>query len=207
MRVTQRWFPLALGGFGIFLVVVFGGIGGYAWFHPEDGPTMRIAIPLYVVAVYLVVACLANLRTAGVTRDGIWFLAWPIPVMLPRRIGREKIRHCYVRNLRQVSRYPNNKELGSYFSVGVETLAGHQIDISGSQETADEAKRLASEVVGILNQAPGGDRIKAVEVSQLPPRVEVMRILLRMLFWLAVCLTAIFLGVLWELAYDRERRR
>ena len=204
MRKTQRWLPIPWGVYGSVLAVTFGGIGIYALLHPEDGPSVRLAIPLYVVAVYWVVACLVNRRTADVKPGGMWVLVWPIPVLLPRRIAREKIRHCYVR---RVSVYDEGTELETHFSTGVETLGGHLIGVSDYHQTEGEAAGIAKQVAGVLNQANGGNRIEIFEVDQLPTRAEAGRIVLRGLFWLVVLLAAIFLGAMWDLEYDRERRR
>lgn len=202
MRKTQRWLPIPWGVYGSVLAVIFCGIGVYALLHPEDGPSVRLAIPLYVVAVYWVVACLVNRRTAGVKPQGIWVLVWPVPVLLPRRISREKIRHCYVR---RVSVIDEGTELETHFSTRVETLAGHLIGVCDYQKTEADAAGVAQEVAGILNQAPGGKRIEIFEVGQSPTRAEAWRIVLRGLFWLMILLVAIFLGALWDLEYDRAR--
>ncbi|MEP7364599.1 MAG: hypothetical protein ABI972_15190 [Acidobacteriota bacterium] len=203
LRLTQRWIPLPWGVFGVVLAFIFGGIGAYSWLYPEDGPTVRMAIPLYAVALYWVFVCLINRRTAVITPRSLWEIVWPLPVQLPRSTQRGDIRHCYLRN---VTTFDDGVKLETYYTAGVETMGGRQIDVSSPHETEEEAAQIARHIAGVLNAESGGPMIKVVWVEQLPTRTEVIRKLLLALFWLAVCIAAIFAGAAWEQEYVRSTK-
>ena len=61
LRVHQRWMALPWGGIGMALALVFAAVGVYSIImYPEDEPSVRVAIPMYVLALYWVVALSAT---------------------------------------------------------------------------------------------------------------------------------------------------
>lgn len=195
LRITTRWLPLPWGVYGIVLAIVFGGVGVYGWLHPEDGPTVRMVIPLYGVACYWVVACLANRRTVVITPRRLWEVVWPVPVRLPRWTQRASVRHCY---LRKVEVYDEGTELERHYAAGVETVGGRQIDVSSYHPREEDATRIAVAAAKILG-------VDTFEVRQLPTVTERFRRLLLGLFWLAVSLGAIWCGAAWEEEHRLQR--
>jgi len=187
--------PLPWGGFTGALAIIFGAVGAYSWFDPEDEPTVRMVIPLYVVAVYWVLAALFNVHSFVITSRRIWDIVWPVPVRFPRWTKRSNVRHCYLRNTVICE---EGTELENDYTAGVETIAGRQIDVSGPHKTSDEAIQVAMETASILNQEPGGRMIEVCHVVLSPTRTQIIRTVLVVLFWLVLCIAAILVGAVWE---------
>src|SRR5688500_9417988 len=147
LRVHQRWMALPWGGFGIAIALVFAAVGVYSLImYPEEEPSVRVAIPMYALALYWVVALLCNRRTAVVTAQGVRVSVWPFLVGPPRRVKHDNIRHCYIR---KITTYDDGTVLESYYSVGVEAIDGEQIDMSQPHNTAEEAMLLANQVADV----------------------------------------------------------
>ena len=107
----------------------------------------------------------------------------------------DNIRHCYIR---KITTYDDGTVLESYYSVGVETIDGEQIDMSQPHNTAQDAMLLANQVADVLNQSPGRNPIEVRQVAQIPERPEVLRILVLASLWLALFIAAVFVGFAWE---------
>lgn len=203
IAVRQRWLPVPWGVYGIILALLFGGIGAYFWLHPEDGPTVLMVVPLYAISVYMVLAAVCNVYQAVVTPHRIWEFVWPFPVRLPRATSRDRIRHCYLRN---VNISDDTAEWENHYYAGVETVEGWQIELSGPHQSAEHALQMAYRVADVLNEAPGPNQISVVRVPQLRSRGEAIRIVLICLFWLALSIYGVFLGADWDEEYRRKRR-
>jgi hypothetical protein len=204
MRVHQRWMPLPWGGFGIALALIFAAIGVHSIIlHPEEQPSVRVVIPMYALALYWVFALLCNKRTATITPEGVRVSVWPFLIRLPRRVKHDRVRHCYIR---QVDISDEGTVLERYYSAGVETLDGEQIDISNPHNTAEEALLLANQVAHVLNQWPGRSPVEVRQVAQIPEQKEVLWVLALAGFWLALFIAAIFIGFAWEEERLRSRR-
>jgi len=204
MRVHQRWMALPWGVYGVAIALVFAVIGVYCVImYPEDKPSVRVVIPMYTLALYWVFALLCNKRIAAVTPQGVRVSMWPFLVRLPRRVKRDNIRHCYIR---QVDTYDEGTILERYYSTGVETLDGEQIDISHPHNTAEEAMLLANQVANVLNQRPGRSPVEVRKVAQIPEKREVLWTLALLGLWLALFIAAIFVGFAWEEEIERVRR-
>lgn len=201
MRVHQRWRALPWGVFGIALAALFGGIGVYCSVaYPEDEPSVRVVIPMYGVAVYWVLALLCNRRIASVTANSVRVTIAPFFVRLPRRLKHSQLRHCYIRN---IDTYDEGTLLEKYYSVGVETVKGEQIDISSPHSTAEEATLVAEQVARVLNQSPGRTPIPVRHVPQIPAQTELVSLLALLGLWLALLIGSVFVGFAWE--EDRVR--
>ena len=196
LRVRQRWVSWYWGLFGWILAFIFGGIGAYcATAYPEDRPSVRVVVPMYGLAVYWVLACAFNRRTAVVTPDAVRVWIWPFPVNLPRRIRRDTMRLCFVR---ETSTYDDTSQLEVYYTAGVQTTAGDQVDVSGPHETAEEAAAAAHEIARVLNAIPGRTALGVRQVPQFPPMGHVRRVLVLAFLWLSLFIAAILLGFQWE---------
>jgi len=183
LRLHQRWMALPWGGFGIAIALVFAAVGVYSLImYPEEEPSVRVAIPMYALALYWVVALLCNRRTAVVTAQGVRVSVWPFRVGPPRRVKHDNIRHCYIR---KITTYDDGTVLESYYSVGVEAIDGEQIDISHPHNTAVEAMLLANQITHVLNEWPGRSPIEVRQVAQIPEKRETLWTLALLSLWLA----------------------
>jgi hypothetical protein len=203
LTLRQRWLPLPYAAFGVVLALIFGSIGVFSWLHPEDGPTVLMAVPLFGIALYAVAAAVCNIYTAVITPKRVWEYVLPFPIRLPRQLAREKIRYCYLRN---VVIADHSTELESYYYAGVQSLEGRQIDASGPHKTEEEALVVAHRIAGVLNQEPGREPLAVVEVEQIRTRGEAIRIIGIGLFWMAMSVASVFLGAAWDEQYRKRRR-
>jgi len=194
-RLHQRYLSLPYSIFGIILAVIFGAIAVISWRNPEESPSVRMVIPIYLFSVYWVLVALCNIRTAVIATHEVRDIVWPFPVHIPRRTKRSAIRHCFVRG---VTIMDEGTVLEDYNMVGVETLAGLQIDLSGPHNSIEEATQAAAEIAGILN-------IEIRDVSQTPTRREIFSRLLRLAFWAVIGFSTLFLGFEWEEVHHRTR--
>jgi hypothetical protein len=201
--LRQRWLPLPWGVYGLALVLVFGGIGVYSWFQPEEDPSVRVAVPFFGVMVYLVLAALCNRHDSWITPERVRERIWPLPLRPPRSTGRDQVRFCYVRQVRVID---EGTELENHFYAGVQTRSGRQLETSGPHNTREEAARVAASMAAVLNQAPGQERVAVVEVEQMRTRAEAIGLVLTAVFWVGVSVAAIAAGVAWELRYRNGRR-
>jgi len=194
-RLHQRYLSLPYSIFGIILAVIFGAIAVISWLQQEDGPSVRMAIPLYLFSIYWVLVALCNIRSVAITAHGVRDIVWPFPVHIPRRTKRSAIRHCFVRG---VTTTDEGTVLETYNMVGVETLAGLQIDLSGPHNSVLEETEVATEIARILN-------IEIRRVPQIPTRREIVSRLLRISFWAIIGFFTLFLGFEWEEVHQRRR--
>lgn len=196
MRVRERWLPVPYGVYGVVLALVFGGIAVAAWLHPEDGPTVRIALPMYGIAVYWVLAALVNVRSVSIREDRVAEYVWPVPIRLPRWTRREKIRCC---TIRKVVVFDDGAELETYFTAGLQTVDGLESLVSGPHNTSGEAEAVARKMADVL-------QVPVVEADQLPGQRRAIRIMLAGVFWLTLAVISVFVGAAWDEEYQRGRR-
>ncbi len=194
-RFHQRYLSIPYGVYGIILAVIFGAIAVISWLNPEDGPSVRMVIPMYLFSVYWVLVALFNIRTVVITPQEVRDIVWPFPVHIPRRTKRSAIRHCFVRG---VTLMDEGTVLETYNMVGIETLAGLQIDVSGPHDAIHEATQAAAEIAGILN-------IEIRDVPHSPTRRELVSRMLRMSFWITIGFYSLYLGISWEESHQRTR--
>jgi len=172
LQVRQRWMPLPWGAITLAIMLVFAATGTYSTiYYPDDKPSIRVIMPMYALAVYIVFALIINWRTTVVTPRGLSLSVWPLIVRPPRHLTRVNIRHCYTR---KVSIYDDGTLLESYYSAGVQSIRGEQIDISTPHSTAEQALKAATRIANVLNQAPGQTPIEVRQVEQLPEVVEIL---------------------------------
>lgn len=198
-----RWLAIPWGAFGLIFAVVFGGIAWMSLQQPQENPSVRLAIPLYLFACYFVAAALINRRSAILTPEGVRVIIWPLPIRIPERSRRNAIRHCY---LKKVVVLDDGTELEHYYMAGIETANDQQIDLTGPHKTEPEAIESAKTITAILNQAPGNPPLEIRWIPNHPPPRRVLSVLLLVGFWLAVALYTIYLGVQWEEAWQKARR-
>lgn len=184
---------------GVYLLVialVLAATGIYSNIHyPDEKPSVRLAVPAFGLVLYVIFALLFNWSTCVVTPKGLTVNVWPLIVRPPRRFKRDKIRFCFIR---KVSTIDDGTLLESYFSVGVESIKGLQVEISYPHNSAGEAMQLANQVASKLNQLPGARLIEVQEVEQLKMTAEVLATLALIGFWLVLFIAAILAGFEWE---------
>lgn len=190
VRVRQRWMSWPWGIFGLVFAVIFGGVGLYSLrVYPNDRPSAWLAVPMYALAVYWVIALLCNQRTAVAGPQGVRVLVWPIFVRLPQRVRRENVRGCFVC---RVGISDDGTLLETYYTAGVETRGGRDLEM-GVFATAAEAERMAGQVAAALGGAPLG----VLTIQEM--RGQVVGKLMMAGFWLTLFIGAVFLGAAWEL--------
>ena len=188
----------------IALVMAAAGLYGNIY-YPDEKPSVRVIVPMFGLFLYLVLALLFNWRTSTVTPKGLSVSVWPFPVRPPRRLTRDKIRHCYIRNVRIYDE--DGTVVESYYSTGVESALGEQTDISYPYNTAAEAAQFATRMASELNRLPGRIPIEVRKVKPLPETAEAGLILVVIGVWLALFIAAIFVGIEWEERSNGVRRQ
>ena len=89
---------LPWGGILLAIAVFLAAAGIYGnSYYPDEKPTVRVIVPMYGLFLYVILALLFNWRTLVVTPKGLSVTVWPFVVRPPRRLKREKILHCYIR--------------------------------------------------------------------------------------------------------------
>lgn len=121
-----------------------------------------MVISLYLLSAYWVLAALCNIRTTVITARDVRDIVWPVPVHVPRLTKRAALRQCF---LRGVDITDDGYVLESYIMVGVETMVGLQIEISGPHKTEPRAMRIATEIANVPNQLPGN---RPIEICSIP---------------------------------------
>ena len=191
LLIRQHWTALPLRVYITAFMVLFGGIGVFGELaEPDGGSGIRVAIPLYGLGVYSVIAMWWSRRTATITPGGVRVSIGPLPVCTARSVTKDKILHCYVHTVRISD---DGTVLETYDNVGVETLSGEQINVSGPHLVAGEAMEMARQVARVL--APVEVRVIDFE----PSGGRARRILKIAALWLALTLLALFAGLAWEL--------
>lgn len=198
VRVRQRWMSWPWGIFGLVFAVIFGGVGLYSLAaYPNERPSAWLAAPMYGLAVYWVIALLCNQRTAVAGPDGVRVLVWPFFVRLPQRVRREEIRSCFIC---RVGIADEGTLLEVYYTVGVETRGGRDLEM-GVFVTAAEGERVAGELAAALNRAAGQAPVGVVSLDEM--RGQAVGKVMLGLFWLALFIGAVFVGVALEAGLAR----
>lgn len=193
LRLHQRWMSWPWGIIGIGIAAIMAGIGIYSLLaYPDEKPSVRLAIPMYALALYWVFALLCNQRSVVITAAGVRVVIWPFFVSLPRWIPRGTIQHCYIRFVETTD---EGAVLEYYYSVGVEARNGAQTELFIFQ-TLEPAEELANRLALELNRAAAHPPVQVFLVKQSYKRV--VDVLLFAGFWLALFLASIFAGYLWE---------
>lgn len=163
--------------------------------YTYNEPGVRILIPLFAVGVYSVSALWWNRRTATITPGGVRVTIGPIPMTTARKAKKDKILHCYVHTV-VVRDLDDGSPLETYDNVGIETIDGEPITVSGPHMAPGEAIQAAKQVAQVL--AP--IEVHVVDYQPGSSR-RARRILWNAAFWLALTLFALFVGFAWELEW------
>jgi len=193
LRIERRWVRWWIGCIAGGLVGLFGWVIYRTLQMPNSEDQMiRVFIPFYAVGAYLGLAFMVNRRVVLVTPDKVAFRNGPIPLGLSQTVQRGDIALCYLRYVFIRSRKYGDEK---YYSAGIETVRGHQIDTSGRLQAKEEAWKAASEVAQALNADPRYTAV-SVEYRNVAPITPVHKRLV--LIWWAILTLAIFVGGYWE---------
>ncbi len=193
LRFSSRWVPWKIALVVAAILSPFIGTALYCLLTPEPWPeAARIAIPIAVPALYLVLLVAFNKRYVTVTPDGVRVSSGPFPGGIRQTIRRDQIAHCY---LRLIVDSVDGHELDRYFLAGVELKGSMIQDVSGRIDTEMEAREAAYQIRGILNAHPSASALHLAPVSTLSA-LRSWRILV--VIWFVVFLIAILAGGIWE---------
>jgi|GEM_PF-7039467 len=193
LQFSSRWVPWLIALVMAAILSPFIGVAFYCLLVPEPWPeAARIAIPIAVPALYLVLLVSFNKRYVTVTPDGVRVSSGPFPGGLRQTIRRDQIAHCY---LRQIVDSVKGREVDRYFLTGVELKGSTIQDVSGRIETVMEAREVAYQIRGILNAHPSASTVEVAPISTLSPPMAWRRLVV---IWFVVFAIAIIGGGIWE---------
>ncbi len=195
-RVRRRWVHPILSIVAAILVLIFGPI---IWLTLRDpatfGEGIRIIIPPFFLFLYLAIALALNYRVATVRPASVQISVLPVPMLNSITVDRNDIRHVYARMV--INHDEENKETERYYSAGVETRQGRQVDITGPQPNLKMAKDRAEDIARILNAGQHRHTIPAIEAAAIAddPKIKT-----RVLLWGCAFILLILMGAAWEIS-------
>lgn len=181
--------PTMLGGG----VLVFGAVLAVGLSEKQPAGGMRLFTPIYGVASYWMLT-LCNRRTVVVDASGVRVSYGPFPNRSGLFIPRAQIAFCYVRDT-VASFDEGTVPDGTYFAIGVETLAGQRIRFYSRDADAATALAAAGEISRIFNASPVDPPINA---RLVPAGFDDTTFQREFVFWGILALGAVFLGYTWE---------
>jgi hypothetical protein len=191
-RWAEPWLaPFVAISYGFLLAVALGALADTDRWGPGSG--LRIWLAVLAPAGYWALAVIANIRHATVDASGVRIRLHPFPTGSGHTIPRSAIRHCYARNL--VETTDSGVESANYYTAGVETLDGHQLDIRFRFETQDEALAYARDIARFLNQDPSQPPL---EVALVEARRSYPTFKRQLLLWSLITLAALAAGIAWD---------
>ena len=200
LRLRRHWVPLGFRMLALAVCLGFGYVVVMAYRNPAEwGEYIRVMIPPFVLASYWLLAFAFNLRSVVVTPDRVRVMSWPFPTRPPQSVDRDDIRLCYTRN---VVNYHEGVEIENFYTTGVETGKGAQIDVAGPFKTSVESIQSANDIVRVLNEVPNRKTISIYTVKPAGDAGHKWRTLL----WGAVFLLAILAGAVWEVQHSTWKR-
>jgi len=186
---TPWWFATIFGGLYAPLAYAV----GLAIIDPaRGGEGIRIFIPMFSIFSYWVLALVFNFRTAVVDPKGIRVTLFPFPAGNGESVKRADIRACYMRHIIE---YEDGAEIENFYTAGVETRKGQQIDIYAQLDTESEASQAAYDIRDVLNANPADLPIPVHTVDRTPVDSKFARMAF---IWCGLLLLAVFVGIYWE---------
>ncbi len=149
---------------------------------------------LIVLAAYWILGVLANWHITVVKPAGVRTSMFPFPIVSGQWVGRESILHCYARH-RVDTDDSDSYVVADFYTMGVETNAGNQVDIHLPYATEADALAAASEVAYVLNLNSSGRHIdvRAVETQLTHPWFRRL-----LLCWSAIIVLAVYVAWSWK---------
>ncbi|HYP05408.1 MAG TPA: hypothetical protein VER03_04165 [Bryobacteraceae bacterium] len=187
-RMAPWWVGLLVGlvcAFFIWVVFASAAEGG------SEAAGLRVFIPVVAIGSYLGLAVVLNVRMVEVTPTGVRIWNGPVPIGASVNTAREEIRVCYARYIVTMHK---GSVADRFYTAGVETHAGRQIDIYRRFKNPDKALEAAERVAGVLNygavtQIPAGLENQKRDYSHRP----------KVLAWGALFICAVIMGAIWEI--------
>jgi alkylated DNA nucleotide flippase Atl1 len=157
----------------------------------KGGEGIRLFLPLFGIFTYWVLAVTLNMRTAVVTPTGVSVRLLPFPIGNGQKIKRADIAVCYCRHIVE---YEDDQEIENFYTAGVETTKGQQIDVYIPIATAAESHRAAYEIGRILNANPAERPIPVHTVVRAAHDATFLR---QALAWSGILIVAVLVGAFW----------
>ena len=194
--VRGRWTPWWVGLIVAGICVLFGFVIANALATNELG--IRVFLPVAALGGYIGLATIVNVRIAEVTPERVRIWLGPVPLGGSVSVPRRDIRHCYAR---YIVVFQKGARTDSFYTTGVETFEGRQIDVYRRFTLADDAFEAARKLAQVLNASSlSGDapahRIEAILANRNPSDRSSKRPLLA---WALAFLCATIVGAIWEI--------
>ena len=125
------------------------------------GAGIGVLVAFGMLASYWVLAALLNWRTAVVQPSGIRVGLLPLPTGSGQFVAREIVARCFARSDHETTE--EGWETNHHFTIGVETIAGVQVDMPCRFASEEEALAAAYTMNQVLNSEPA-DRPITVEL-------------------------------------------
>ena len=196
LRQHHRWTPWWLATlFGVLYIPLAYAVVLAIVDPKSGGEGIRIVIPLFAILSYWVLALVANFRTAVVKPSGVRVSMFPFPVGTGQWVNRADVAVCYARHIVE---YHRGVEIENFFTAGIQTGKGQQIDVYVKLKTAADALQFAHDIGRVLNANPAE---RPIDVRTVPRAATDSTFRLLGLAWLAATFLAVLLGAAWELKY------
>lgn len=191
--IRKRWAPwwLALGA--AVLSAIFGWTISRSLSIGENGEEgIRIFISLCLVGAYLALAIIVNVRKTEVSPNGLKIWVGPLPVGSSISVPRAEIALCYARHY---IGYHKKAVVDSFYTSGIQTTDGRQIDVTTHIKMPDQALRVAQDLAEALNDPISPvSRIDAGWVQFSPDRSHRAQVLI----WAFLFVFAVIVGAFWD---------
>ena len=202
-HVRRRWAHPIISIVAAILVLILGPI---IWLAFRDsagyGDGIRIIIPPFFLFMYLALALALNYRVATVRPASVHVSVLPIPMLSSIRVDRNDILHVYARMV--INYDKENLKTETYYSAGVETKQGRQVDITGPQPNLKMAKIHTEAIAQILN---AGQHRHTIPVLEAAAKTDDPKIKTRVLIWGGAFVFLILLGAAWEISVNTTNIR
>jgi hypothetical protein len=193
LRLHHHWTPWWFAAiFGVPFIPLAYAVGLAVIDPARGGEGIRIFLPLFAIFAYWILAIVFNFRTAVVDPKGIRVTLFPFPTGNGDSIKRPDIALCYTRHIIE---YEDGVEIENFYTAGVETRDGRQIDIYAQLEAEGDASKAAYEIGDVLNAHPAECPIPVHTVLRTAVDSKFARLAL---IWCGLMFLAIFLGIFWE---------
>ena len=158
----------------------------------KGGEHVQLFLPLFAFFSYWALAVVFNMRTAIVTPKGMTLTLLPFPIGTGQKVQRARIALCYVRHIVE---YEDGVEIENFYTAGVETNEGQQIDVFIPLDTENEANHAAYQIGAVLNAGPAERPIPVHTVMRTSHDATFVR---QAIVWSILLLFAVAAGVVWD---------
>jgi len=158
----------------------------------KGGEHVQLFLPLFAYFTYWVLAVVFNMRTAVVTAGGMTLNLRPFPIGNGQKIERDRIAVCYVRHIIE---YEDGVEIENFYTAGVETKEGQQIDVFVPLETENDGNQAAYRIGEVLNSDP---TVRPIPVHTVVRTSQDGTFLRQAIVWSILLLLSVAVGIVWD---------